>query len=187
MARGLCISDIGRVIAAVRTEVEFEAALSSRAAVIFDLAPDLMKLPARIKRAKAAGKKLFLHIDLAKGIGRDESGILFLRGLGIDGIVSTKVSMIKLAREKGLFTVQRFFIVDSQSVHTTVEAVKSSSPHVIEVMPGIVCKVIARLCEQLDIPLIAGGLIEDREEAEAALKGGATAVSTGKEELWGLL
>ncbi|MBQ8174718.1 MAG: glycerol-3-phosphate responsive antiterminator [Clostridia bacterium] len=184
MVRSLNISDIGRVIAAVRTEVEFEAALSSHASLIFDLSPDLMKLPARIKRAKAAQKKLFLHIDLAKGIGRDESGIAFLRGLGIEGIVSTKVSMIKLAREKGLFTVQRFFIVDSQSVHTTVEAVKASSPDVIEVMPGIACKVIARLHESLDIPLIAGGLIENEEELEAAMASGASAVSTGRAELW---
>lgn len=184
MPRGLCISDMGRVIAAVRTEAEFEAAVTSPASLIFDLAPDLMKLPARIKRARAADKKLFLHIDLAKGIGRDESGLLFLRGLGVDGIVSTKVSIIKQAREKGLFTVQRFFIVDSQSVHTTVEAVKASSPDVIEVMPGIACKVIAHLHRELDIPLIAGGLIENREEAEAAINSGAAAVSTGKEELW---
>ena len=183
MAR-MNIADIGQVIAAVRTEAEFEAALASRASLIFDLAPDLMKLPARIKRVRAAGKRLFLHIDLAKGIGRDESGIAFLRGLGIDGIVSTKVSMIKLAREKGLFTVQRFFIVDSQSVHTTVEAVRSSSPDVIEVMPGIACKVIARLHDSLDIPLIAGGLIESEEEVAAAMESGAAAVSTGKEELW---
>ena len=186
MAKGMQISEIGRVIAAVRTEAEFEAALASRASLIFDLGPDLMKLPARVKRAKAAKKKLFLHIDFAKGIARDESAMLFLLGLGIDGIVSTKVSTIKLAREKGLFTVQRFFIVDSQSVHTTVEGVKASSPDVIEVMPGIACKVIASLREELDIPLIAGGLIESREEAEAALASGATAVSTGKQELWSL-
>ena len=138
----------------------------------------------KIKTAHEAQKKIFIHVDLAEGVGRDKSGITLLKKMGIDGIISTKVNLIKLAREIGLCTVQRFFIVDSKSIHTTVEAVKASRPDMIEIMPATVCKVITKLAGELDIPIIAGGLIETQGEVAAALLSGASAVSTGKNELW---
>ncbi|MBQ1998184.1 MAG: glycerol-3-phosphate responsive antiterminator, partial [Spirochaetales bacterium] len=98
----------GEVIAATRTESDFLAAIESEVDTVFDLAPDIMTVAPRLKAAHTAGKKLFLHIDLSKGLGRDESGIKYLKFLGIDGINSTKSSMIKNAREIGLITVQRF-------------------------------------------------------------------------------
>ncbi|MBQ9086473.1 MAG: glycerol-3-phosphate responsive antiterminator [Clostridia bacterium] len=176
----------GRVIAAVRSEEELQAALTSDTKLIFDLNPDIMTLPAKLKKAKAAEKKLFIHLDFAKGIGKDGSGLLLLKRMGVEGIISTKANLIKLARERGMFTVQRFFIVDSQSVQTTVETVRSSLPDVIEVMPGTTDKVIARLYQHLSIPLIAGGLVESEKEVMAALASGAVAVSTGRRELWSL-
>ena len=176
----------GRVIAAVRSEEELGAALGSNARLIFDLNPDIMTLPAKLKRVKAAGKQMFIHLDFAKGIGKDGSGLLLLKRMGVEGIISTKANLIKLARERDLFTVQRFFIVDSQSVQTTVETVRSSLPHIIEIMPGTVGKVIARLRQQLTIPVIAGGLVESEEEVTAALSAGAVAVSTARESLWAM-
>ena len=127
----------------------------------------------------------FIHIDLAAGIGKDESGLSFLKNIGIDGIISTRVNIVKLAHKFGLFTVQRFFIVDSHSVDTTVEAIKSSKPDMIEIMPGIVTKVIKSLCSKVDIPIIAGGLIETPEEVSEILDSGASAVSTARHSLWG--
>ena len=94
-------------------------------------------------------------------------------------------SMIKTARKLGVFTVQRFFIVDSQSVNTTLEGIKASKPDMIEIMPGIVTKVIADLKSKLNIPIIAGGMIDSKMEVRDALLNGATAVSTSHRELWG--
>ena len=173
-----------KVIAAVRTQAEFEKALSSGVEQIFDLSPDLLSLKARVDAAHEAGKKLFVHFDLATGIGKDKSGIAFAAALGIDGVISTRVNIIRMAREAGLFTVQRFFIVDSHSVETTIEALKSSKADTVEVMPGIAYKVICALKERLDVPIIAGGLIETQEEANTAYECGASAVSTGKTALW---
>ena len=174
----------GRVIAATRSDEEFLHAVACRPNIIFDLDPDLMSISGKVKKAHEAGKKYLIHIDLAKGLGKDESGIRFLKRIGVDGVISTKVAMIKLARTHGLLTVQRFFIVDSHSVETTVEAVKSSKPVMIEIMPGTLAKVIARLKGCIDAPIIAGGLIETAEEVSAMLESGASAVSTGRKELW---
>lgn len=175
---------MGNVIAAVRTQEEYEKALVSDVEQIFDLSPDLLTLADRVKAAHAAGKKLFVHFDLATGIGKDKSGIAFAAALGVDGVISTRVNIIRMARDAGLYTVQRFFIVDSHSIETTLEALKASKADTIEVMPGIASKIIRALKERLDVPIIAGGLIETAAEAEEAYQNGANAISTGKTELW---
>ena len=53
----------------------------------------------------------------------------------------------------------------------------------IEIMPGVITKTISKFANS-SIPVIAGGLIETKEEVTAALSAGAIAVSTGKECLW---
>ncbi len=177
------VQNNNKVIAAVRTNEELLCAAASDVRTVFHLSPNILTLENDIKILHSAGKKLFLHLDLAEGIGRDRCGIEYIKRLGADGIISTRTSIIKYARELGLFTVQRFFIVDSQSVYTTIETLKSSKAQMIEVMPAM-CKTIIRLKKNVDIPIIAGGLIETEEEIAEAITSGAEAVSTGKKELW---
>ena len=174
-----------KIICAVRTEEDFSFALCAAPEVIFDLNPDLFTLQNRVEAAHARGKRLFIHMDLATGIGKDKSGILYVKQAGVDGIISTRVNMIKMARESGIFTVQRFFAVDSQSIDTTVDSVRSAKPDMAEIMPGTQSKIVARLSEELALPIIAGGLIETEDEVSSALAAGAVSVSTGKRELWG--
>ena len=152
------------IIAAVRNERDMEKALQSGVGMIFYLSPNILTMDETVDAVHEAGKKIFLHMDLAEGIGKDKSGIEYVKQKGVDGIISTRVSIIKAAREAGLFTVQRFFIVDSQSVSTTLEGIKASKPDMIEIMPGIATKVIADLKGKLNIPIIAGGMIESRME-----------------------
>jgi glycerol uptake operon antiterminator len=172
------------IIPATRADEEFLRALTTRHPVIFYLAPDLMNISAKVKRAHEAGKHIFVHLDLAKGIGRDESAIRFLGRLGVDGVISTKASLIKMAKEHGLCTVQRFFAVDSQSITTTLEGVRSSKPDMIEIMPGIAPKIVERLRRSTDTPIIAGGLIETEQEVSEMIGAGAFAISTGCSALW---
>ena len=126
---------------------------------------------------------VIVHIDLTEGISRDKYGVEFLADLGVDGIISTKASLIRCAKEHGLITVQRFFAYDSQGVESIDEMLSQSSPDIIEVMPGVIGKIITRFANA-KAPLIAGGLIETKAEVTSALSLGAFAVSTGKEELW---
>ena len=172
-----------KVIAAIKDEL-FDRALESVSKWIFDLSPDISTIREKADSCHAAGKKYFVHFDLAAGIGKDKSGMLFAKEMGIDGIISTRVNIIKMAKELGLYTVQRFFIVDSHSIDTTLEAVKSAKPDMIEVMPGIMPKVIKKLCSATKAPIIAGGLIETEAELCEAVASGAVAVSTSRAELW---
>lgn len=173
------------IVAAARNQYELLSAVNSKVDIIFMLAPNISDIKSQAEIVHKAGKKLFIHLDLAEGIGKDEYGIRFVKEQGIDGIISTRASIIKLAKKENLFTVQRFFAVDSQSVHTITETAKSSKADMIEIMPGTIAKVIKMLKEELSVPIIAGGLIETAKEIEDAVLCGAVAVSTGKKEFWG--
>ena len=176
--------EVSPIIAAAKDK-NFDKALQSNVSVIFLLGAKILSIKEQIEAAHKAGKYLFVHIDLAEGIGKDRFGIEFLARSGVDGILSTKTSLIKAAKDFGLITVQRFFIYDSQGVDNIAEILPSTGPDFVEMMPGVVGKVIKRF-SRCGTPVIAGGLIETKQEVTGALGNGAFAVSTGKEELWHL-
>ena len=124
-------------------------------------------------------------MDFAEGIGKDRAGLHFIKLKGADGILTTKTNMIRPAKDIGLVTVQRFFIVDSHSVDTAVESIRIAKPDVVEIMPGVVCKKIHEFSDKVrNTPILAGGLIEFKEDVDNAIEAGATAVSTANRQLW---
>lgn len=170
------------VIAAVNDKF-FDSALASPAEVIFLLGGSLITVSQRIQAAHDAGKYIFVHIDLADGIGKDRAGVQFLAQSGADGMISTRANMIRIARDQGLLTVQRFFALDSQGVDSIAEMLETSNPDLIEIMPGVIGKIIQRFAGA-KAPLIAGGLVQTKAEVTQALTMGAFAVSTGMKDLW---
>lgn len=170
------------VIAAIRDD-GWNAALQSPAQVLFYLSADLLSVQQRVKEAHEAGKFILIHIDLAEGIGKDRTGIRYLTQCGVDGIISTRAQMIRLAKEQNLLTVQRFFALDSKGMESIDDMLRSSTPHLMEIMPGVIGKAIARF-SQGSIPVIAGGLIQTKREVTEAISSGAAAVSTGQQDLW---
>ena len=152
------------VIAAVPNNM-LSLALESPVDIIFNLKVSILEIEECIKKAHQKGKRIFVHIDLA------------------DGIISTRAQLIRYAKETGLITVQRFFALDSKGVESIGEMLSATNPNLIEIMPGIASKII-KLFVPYNIPVIAGGLIETKQELTEALKNGAEAISTGKKELW---
>ncbi len=173
-----------KVIAAVRDEETFEKALNSKVDVLFFLSPSIDRLSDLALMTHKKGKQLFIHIDLTSGLGKDLKGIEFAKSSGVDGIISTRANLIKFANECGLSTVQRVFMVDSRSIDTTMDVIKSSKPDMIEAMPGICEKIIKTLCKKTSTPIIAGGFIESKAEVDSAIKNGAYAISTSNQTLW---
>ncbi|MBR4020231.1 MAG: glycerol-3-phosphate responsive antiterminator [Firmicutes bacterium] len=172
------------IAAAIRTEKDFSTALRSDVDMIFLLHSNIMTVQQYVKEIHSAGKKAFVHVDFAEGIGKDRYGLEYLAKQGVDGILTTRTNIVKAAREYGLITVQRFFIVDSHSLGTSVDSIKISKPDIIEIMPGVVTKKIKEFADKASMPIIAGGLVETVEEVRAALEAGADVVSTGEAELW---
>jgi hypothetical protein len=96
--------------------------------------------------------------------------------------MSTRPNLIHHAKELGLITVQRFFLLDSISFENVVR--QSSHADVIDILPGAMPDVIRRLSQRVTQPLIASGLLTDKRDVCGALAAGAVAVSTTSEELW---
>lgn len=161
----------------------WQSAVLSDAEVLFHLGADIITVGDDIKAAKRNGKFVFIHIDLADGIGKDKTGIEWLKKLGADGVISTRTQLIRAAHDSGLLAVQRFFILDSKGMHSISETIENTRPDLIEIMPGVIPKAL-KLFSRQEIPVIAGGLIETKQEVTAALSAGAVAVSTGRKELW---
>lgn len=176
----------GRIIAAVRSADMLKRAVESQASAVFILGGELIEIGRMVDVARSARKPVFVHVDLIEGLAGDQAGIRFLaRKIGPDGIITTRHHLVGVARKERLLTVQRLFIVDSQALATGVGAVNAGRPDAVEVMPGIIPRIIAEACVRLDVPIIAGGLIRSAAEVDEALKAGACAASLSREELWG--
>lgn len=138
-----------------------------------------------VQDAHAGGKRVFLHLDLAEGLGRDDAAVRWcVNHLHVDGLISTRPSLLKLASELGVLTIQRLFLMDSSSFDHGKRLLKNTPPDMAEVLPGIAPKAIRQLCEALDKPVIAGGLVTEPREIALALQAGALAVSVGRPQLW---
>ena len=59
-------------------------------------------------------------------------------------------------------------------------------PDFLEILPGTMPKIIRLLCSRVKTPVIASGLISDKEDVMAALSGGAVAVSSTNQVVWEL-
>ena len=161
-------------------------ALKSSVSNIFVLNADILNVGTIINRIKSSGKNAILHIDLLEGLGRDNKAVDFIiNNIQPDGIITTRTAQIKHLSDK-TFVIQRIFMIDNQSFETGIKTADSLKPDMIELMPGIVPKVIAEFVKYTSVPIIAGGMVSTKEDVVAALKAGAMAVSTGKRELWDL-
>lgn len=176
------------VIAALRSLQLLDAALSSSVSTVFYLNADITQLSLLADKARSCGKNSFFHLEFIDGLGRDRSAVRYLaQTVKPDGIITTRANSVRDAREEGVMTIQRCFLVDSQSYDTAVKSIEVSKPDIIELMPGIMPQIISRLVSDTKIPVIAGGLITTKDEAFMAMQAGAFAVSTGAQNLWNMV
>jgi len=175
---------VNPVIAAVRDEPGARLAADSGAVGVFVLGGEISTLRDIIAPLKEAGKLVLIHIDLIGGLGRDVFAVDWCaRTLAPDGLISTRSPLLKHAKSLGLITIQRVFLMDSASLQSGMRQISAAPPDMVELLPGLVTKAIAAMAK-LSIPVIAGGMVTERPEVEAALHAGARAVSTSNPLLW---
>lgn len=173
------------VIAAVKRIEDIDEAAKSSGTVIFILCGDIFNLEDMVSKAKTGGKLVFIHLDLIDGFSKDATALKYIsEKIKPDGIISTKNSLLKAAKQLGLLTVQRLFVIDSMSIETTVRASVSIEPDAVEIMPGIMPEITKRLSGEISVPLIVGGLISRKADIENAIASGAKGVSTSDKRLW---
>lgn len=149
---------------------------------------ELVDLPACLapfRRPELSHIKVALHLDLLRGLARDEAGLRFLAGLDrIHAIMTVHHHLVQAARKLGMQAIVRLFIQDGRAVKRGLAVVEKSRPNAIELLPGIAASEVSGDFTQLPIPRFAGGLIHNTAVLDAILDTGYKGVSTSNELLW---
>ncbi len=173
------------VIAAVRDDEGLEECLKTECGIVFILYGDIMNIASIVEQVKERNKLAMVHMDLVAGLGSKEISVDYIRtATRADGIISTKPALIRRAKELKLYTVMRFFVIDSMAVENIHRQCEQARPDCIEILPGVMPKVIGRIASAVREPVIAGGLITDKEDVMSALDAGAISISTTNRKLW---
>ena len=177
------------VIAAVKDDEGLEICLTSEVEAAFMLLGDICTIADIVARVKDAGKIAMVHMDLVTGLSPQDVSIDFIRKYTrADGIITTKANLITHAREIGLVTVLRYFVIDSLalfSIERRSRENRDSQPDMIEILPGIIVpKMVRKICSMSKVPVLCGGLIQEKEDVMNALANGAAAISTTCPEVW---
>jgi len=173
------------VIAAIRNDLDLERVIQSNALIVFVLYGSIINLKKICESLKNAGKVVFIHVDLIEGLKGDYTGLLFIKQ-SVDpyGIITTRATNIKNGKKLDFCVIQRIFALDSLSLETGIRNIHSITPHAVEVLPGVASKIITSIGNAVRIPIIAGGLIQNKKDIMEAISAGAMAISTSNQELW---
>lgn len=173
------------VIPEVKNEEWLECLKDSDSELAYIVYGDICSIAGIVEKVKAMGKKAIVHVDLISGLSAKEICVDFIKQYTkADGIISMKPLLIKRANEIGLFTIQRFYMIDGFTYVNVEKNVKNSNPDIVEFMPAGLSKVMKYLVESIDKPIVASGLTQDRADIIGALKAGAIAVATTNRSLW---
>ncbi len=173
------------IVGAVKSDKDLEEVLKSPVQIIFILYGNILNIKDIASKIEKAGKIPFVHLDLIEGLAnRDISCEYIKSNTCAKGIISTKPSLIKKAKELGLISVQRLFILDSLALQNSLNQIRETKADFIEILPGIMPKVIKTLSNIKNTKVIAGGLVTEKSEVTSILSSGAIAVSTSDKEIW---
>lgn len=173
------------VIAAVKNFEGIERCLESDVKIVFILFGSLCNISKIVGRVKEAGKIALVHIDLIEGLSTHEIAVDYIRkNTKADGIISTRMNMINRAKELSFYTVFRIFVLDSRAYQSIEKQKRQIRADFIEILPGVMPKIIQKINKLSSQAVIAGGLITDREDVIDALNAGAISVSTTNQDIW---
>lgn len=179
--------EISPIITAVKDEPGLEKALKTESPVVFLLFGNICNITGLVDQVKNSGKIAIVHVDLIQGLSSKEVAMDFIhQNTRADGIISTKAPLVRHAMDLGMIGGQRTFLIDSMALETTKKQLLTFQPDFMELMPGVMPKILKTVRGYTEIPLVAGGLISDKKDILAAFDAGVDAVSTTREELWGL-
>ena len=175
------------IIAAAKDEQGLSECLKTECQVVFILFGNICNIAQLVKCVKDCGKIAIVHMDLIAGLSSKEVSVEFVKNTTLaDGIITTKPMIIKRAKEVGLLTIQRFFIIDSMALESSKRQIDMYHPDCVEIMPGIMPKILKEIHNYVRVPVIAGGLLTDKKDVMNALSAGADAISTTNHDLWNM-
>ncbi|MCI7681753.1 MAG: glycerol-3-phosphate responsive antiterminator [Fusobacterium necrophorum] len=179
--------EVSPVIPAIKNDISLEKAIASDSEIVFVIMANLLNIESIVNSLKEAGKKVFIHVDMIEGLSSSNYGVEYIvEKIQPFGIITTKHNIVSFAVKMKVPVIQRFFILDSFSYEKTLLHIQENKPTAVEILPGLMPKILYSLSTKIDRPLITGGLIASKEDIVSALSAGACAVSTTDTELWNI-
>ncbi|MDM5189311.1 glycerol-3-phosphate responsive antiterminator [Bacillus sp. DX4.1] len=179
-----CLAEDQR-IAAIHSPKKLDQFLRTNLRIAFLMTGNISVIKRYVDVLKKHNRLVFLHLEKIAGISYDKEGIKFIAKLvQPTGIISTKGSLIQLAKKEGLLTIQRLFLVDTEAMNHGINLVDVCQPDVVEIMPALMPDMIQKVVHKTNVPIITGGLVYEEKHLVAALHSGAQAVSTGDDSFW---
>lgn len=75
-------------------------------------------------------------------------------------------------------------MIDFIAYRNIIKHAKTTDPDVVDLLPATLPKVIKYILQEIQKPVIASGLILDKDDVISALNSGVLAVSTTNQEIW---
>ena len=175
------------IVAAIKDEAGLEAALRTEVGIIFILHGNICSLPKLVERIKLSGRMAIVHVDLIDGLSNDDSVLDYIKNVAhADGIITTKLNLIQYGKKIGLYTIHRYFVLDSMALQNIIKQSHARvQPDAIEILPGVLQpKIIRYITKQSTVPVMCGGLVTVKEDVINSLRNGAIAVSTTRQDIW---
>jgi len=175
------------VIGAISTADPIQPLIESPCDVFFILNGNISDLKATTESLMSQKQLVFVHVDLISGLKGDMEGLRFIKDyIRPTGIITTKSSLIKEAKALKLHVIQRLFLLDSKNLESGVQSVLKHKPDAVEILPGAMHKITQQIVNRTGIPVITGGLIQDKDDIIQSLKCGVVGVSTSNRKLWSI-
>lgn len=176
-----------KLIAAVKQPKSIEQAIKYKehiSAVIL-MTGNILTVKQYVDVLQKAGLPVILHVEKIGGLQVDHYGIDFIQEyVKPFAIVTTKSGIIKKAKSKGMYVIQRVFLIDTEVYDQLLAGLDHLQADMIEVMPSRIIDFLADLSKASHVPVITGGLLTTPYHAKEALEHGAAAVSTSNTKLW---
>ncbi len=173
------------IISAVKNDDELSSAIKSSCGAVILLYGNALNIGKLVFAVKNSGKACLVHIDLIEGLSQSTVAVDFIvQSTHADGMISTRPQLVRHAKQRGILTIQRFFIIDSKALDNAKRQLGACEADIVEILPGVMPKVTAEIAKCSRKPLIASGLIRDKEDVMSAISCGAVAVSSTNSEVW---
>lgn len=173
------------IIASINNLNKLDMALDSPCDVIFLLTGNIFNLKEISNRVRAKNKGLYIHVESIDGFSKDTWGLEYIiKNIYPDGIITEKSNLVKLSKDMGVFTIQRIYISDSTSLNEAINSLKTIRPSAVEILPGIMPRIIEKFISETKISVIASGLITDKNDIHNSIDAGAIAISSSNKDIW---
>ncbi|GIN86190.1 glycerol uptake operon antiterminator [Heyndrickxia sporothermodurans] len=180
--------DSFHIIPSIRRVRDLSYALTLNTDYILLSETHIGNLKTMVGMCHKANKKVIVNMELVGGLNTDKVGIKLLNQLfNVDIVIGSGSSKVNMAKSLGLTTIHRVTLMDSKSLDTAIKSIGESKTDLIELRPGIYgIKYINTIKQILDVPMILGGFVDNKDILNTAREAGFSGVATSSKDLWKL-